>query len=86
MSVRTCLGWGLCSTRSLRAPFRILTLLAGLALMAACNTGPQDRTPTSLGEFKLGHNVVVAKAHNVAAWASRWVCDQRSKNLRIINQ
>ncbi len=39
---------------------RILTLLAGLALLAACNTGPQDRTPESLGEFKLGHNVVVA--------------------------
>ncbi|MBK0327720.1 hypothetical protein I5535_10445 [Rhodobacteraceae bacterium F11138] len=39
---------------------RILTLLAGLALVAACNTGPQDRTPDSLGEFKLGHNIVVA--------------------------
>lgn len=40
---------------------RILTLLAGLVLLAACNTGPQDRTPASLGEFKLGHNVVVAQ-------------------------
>ncbi len=39
---------------------RILTLLAGLTLVAACNTGPQDRTPASLGEFKLGHNIVVA--------------------------
>ncbi len=39
---------------------RILTLLAGLALLAACNIGPQDRTPESLGAFKLGHNVVVA--------------------------
>ena len=39
---------------------RILALLTGLAVLAACNTGPQDRTPDSLGEFKLGHNVVVA--------------------------
>jgi hypothetical protein len=39
---------------------RILALLTGLSLLAACNTGPQDRTPSSLGEFKLGHNVVVA--------------------------
>ncbi len=39
---------------------RILTLLAGLALLAGCNTGPQDRTPADLGNFKLGHNVVVA--------------------------
>ncbi|MFD3191975.1 hypothetical protein ACFMPD_17170 [Sedimentitalea sp. HM32M-2] len=39
---------------------RIFSLLAGLVLLAACNTGPQDRTPNSLGEFKLGHNVVVA--------------------------
>lgn len=39
---------------------RTLALLTGLAFLAACNTGPQDRTPDSLGEFKLGHNVVVA--------------------------
>ncbi|MBJ6372703.1 hypothetical protein [Sedimentitalea arenosa] len=39
---------------------RILALLTGLSLLAACNTGPQDRTPSSLGEFKLGHNIVVA--------------------------
>ncbi|MDK3072118.1 hypothetical protein QO034_03260 [Sedimentitalea sp. JM2-8] len=39
---------------------RTLALLTGLAILAACNTGPQDRTPDSLGEFKLGHNVVVA--------------------------
>jgi hypothetical protein len=39
---------------------RIFALLTGLAVLAACNAGPQDRTPESLGEFKLGHNVVVA--------------------------
>lgn len=39
---------------------RILALLGGLAVLAACNTGPQDRVPESLGEFKLGHNIVVA--------------------------
>lgn len=39
---------------------RFLVAMMGLTLLVACNTGPQDRTPTSLGEFKLGHNVVVA--------------------------
>lgn len=40
---------------------RTTALLGMLALVAACNVGPQDRVPDSLGEFKLGHNVVVAK-------------------------
>jgi hypothetical protein len=39
---------------------RTTFLLGALALVAACNVGPQDRTPDDLGEFKLGHNVVVA--------------------------
>lgn len=39
---------------------RLFALLGGLMFLAACNTGPQDRVPESLGEFKLGHNVVVA--------------------------
>ncbi|MDU9005033.1 hypothetical protein [Sedimentitalea todarodis] len=40
---------------------RIIALLGGLTLMVACNVGPQDRVPDSLGAFSLGHNVVVAK-------------------------
>lgn len=39
---------------------RMTALLGALTLFAACNTGPQDRVPDTLGEFKLGHNVVVA--------------------------
>lgn len=39
---------------------RILALMGALAMLAACNTGPQDRVPDSLGAFSLGHNVVVA--------------------------
>lgn len=39
---------------------RIVPAILALTLLVACNAGPQDRTPESLGAFKLGHNVVVA--------------------------
>lgn len=41
---------------------RVLTLLAGLSLMAACapSTMTVTEPPEDLGDFKLGHNIVVA--------------------------
>lgn len=39
---------------------RIFALLTGLAILAACGTEIQDQPPVNLGEFKLGHNIVVA--------------------------
>lgn len=41
--------------------FRLLALLAALALIAACtNPNDLDEPPADLGGFRLGHNVVVA--------------------------
>lgn len=41
--------------------FRIIALLAGLALMSACtNSNDLEQGPADLGNFKLGHNIVVA--------------------------
>ncbi|MCE8514180.1 hypothetical protein KBY22_15850 [Ruegeria pomeroyi] len=39
---------------------RVLTLLTGLALLAACTAATPDEPLEELGAFKLGHNVVVA--------------------------
>ena len=41
--------------------FRILALLASVVVMAACtNPNDLDEAPADLGDFRLGHNVVVA--------------------------
>lgn len=39
---------------------RLLALLTGLALLSACADPNQDKPPADLGEFRLGHNIVVA--------------------------
>ena len=40
---------------------RIIALFAGLLALAACtNANDLNQTPTYLGDFHLGHNVVVA--------------------------
>jgi len=39
---------------------RILMLLAGLMLVAGCATNDLDEPPLPLGDFRLGHNIVVA--------------------------
>ena len=39
---------------------RIFALLTGLAVLAGCATRVQDVPPVELGEFSLGHNIVVA--------------------------
>lgn len=41
--------------------FRLLALLASVVVMAACtNPNDLDEAPVDLGDFRLGHNVVVA--------------------------
>ena len=40
--------------------FRVLSLLAVVGLAACTNPNDLDRAPVDLGNFKLGHNVVVA--------------------------
>lgn len=41
--------------------FRLLALLASVLMMAACtNPNDLDEAPVDLGDFRLGHNVVVA--------------------------
>ncbi|GHH00554.1 hypothetical protein [Pseudodonghicola xiamenensis] len=39
---------------------RIFALLAGFALLAACTAASPDEPLADLGEFRLGHNIVVA--------------------------
>jgi hypothetical protein len=39
---------------------RLFALLTCFVLMTACASNVQDQPPASLGEFKLGHNVVIA--------------------------
>jgi hypothetical protein len=39
---------------------RILTFLAGIAFLAGCTAQDLDEAPVPLGDFKLGHNVVIA--------------------------
>ncbi len=41
--------------------FRLIALLASIVLLAACtNPNDLDEAPVDLGDFRLGHNVVVA--------------------------
>ncbi|MDK3018609.1 hypothetical protein [Pseudodonghicola flavimaris] len=40
--------------------FRIFALLAAAALLAACTAASPDEPLAELGEFRLGHNIVVA--------------------------
>ena len=39
---------------------RFIALLAGLTILAGCTTNSLDKPPPPLGDFKLGHNVVIA--------------------------
>lgn len=39
---------------------RILAFLAGMAFLAGCAANDLSKPPVALGDFKLGHNVVVA--------------------------
>ena len=51
---------------------RLPSLLAGFALLAACaNTDDLDKPPVDLGNFNLGHNVVVAPKVATSSAVSR---------------
>ncbi len=40
--------------------FRLIAVLSGVLMLAACTAKDLDEAPVPLGDFKLGHNVVVA--------------------------
>lgn len=53
-------------TISLRTrAFRSLTLVAGLGLLAACETNDLKKPPAPLGDFVMGHNIVIADTAQV---------------------